>query len=176
MGLAIFKGSQDRLKGEAIGSGKSHGTCHFWNVKMASPMGLAIFHFRKGQVPWDLPILIFKNGKSHATCQFWVLELASPMGLAIFKAYQDVSTENGKSLFWNSRLSQWQVPRDLPFPKNKMASPMGLATSLNYLFQPVSRHCEMASPMGLAISYNFLSQPVSRHFENGKSNGTCHFL
>ena len=50
-------------------------------LRMASPMGLAIFRIRKGQVPWDLPFSFhnypiqpvstrFENGKSKGTCHF----------------------------------------------------------------------------------------------------------
>ena len=68
-------------------SGKSHGTCHFLNSKVASPMGLAtsktksgksqgtcpphnslsqpcLDTLRKGQVTRDLPLLKFKSGKN----------------------------------------------------------------------------------------------------------------
>ena len=55
MGLAIFKiltwdlpfskCLETGLKYAVMGSGKSHGTCPFSYLKMASPMGLAIFSF-----------------------------------------------------------------------------------------------------------------------------------
>ena len=66
MGLAIYRGSQDRLKGQVIGSGQSHGTGHFDFLEVASPKGLAIFRgsedMLKGQV--------IGSGQSHGTGHF----------------------------------------------------------------------------------------------------------
>merc|ERR1712192_302080 len=76
------------------------------------------------------------------------------------------------------------------FFKEKLASPMGLATPHNFLIQPVSTRSDngksqgtchfyktkLASPMGLATPHNFLIQPVSTRSDNGKSHGTCPFF
>ena len=78
MGLAIFKGSQDRLKEEVIGNGKSRGTCHFFVLKMASPMGLAIFKRSQDRLREE----VIGSGKSHGTCHFQIIKMASPVGLA----------------------------------------------------------------------------------------------
>ena len=60
------KGLETGLKGEVMGSGKSDGTCHFQNSKMASPMGLAILH----NFPFQPILETFENGKSNGTCHF----------------------------------------------------------------------------------------------------------
>ena len=93
MGLAIIVIKKYKVQWQI---GKSHGTCHFPNIKRASPMGLAIFSFRKWQVPRDLPLFYLENGKSHGTCPFMNKKMASPMGLAIL------------------RFGKGQVPWDLP--------------------------------------------------------------
>ena len=95
MGLAIFQMRNWQVPWDLpiseFKSGKSFGTCHFSNKKMASPMGLAIIRIQKWQVPWDLPLLELKNCKSRGTCHshnlmfqpvLTPLKMASPMKLA----------------------------------------------------------------------------------------------
>ena len=71
MGLAVFQIMKWQVPWdlpllERLG-GKSHGTCHFPNDKMASPMGLA--------TPITTQFSLCRDG----------LKMASPIGLAIFK-------------------------------------------------------------------------------------------
>ena len=51
IGFAIFRVSRDRLKGLVMGSGKSHGTCHFQRVSRQAER----VSYGEWQVPWDLP-------------------------------------------------------------------------------------------------------------------------
>ena len=52
MGLAILKACRTRLKELVMGSGKSHGTCHFQSVSRQAEM----VSYGEWQVPWDLPL------------------------------------------------------------------------------------------------------------------------
>ena len=49
IGLAIFSVCRDRLKGYGLGSGKSHGTCHFQNVSTQAE--------RVSYMEWQEPVL-----------------------------------------------------------------------------------------------------------------------
>ena len=61
IGLAIIRGSGDRLIQQVMGNEKSHGICHFQNYlngkskvqRVSSPAESA--SYGKWQVPWDLP-------------------------------------------------------------------------------------------------------------------------
>ena len=66
MGLAIFKGTQDRLKDQVIGSGQSHGTCHFDILEVASPIGLALIKGSQDR----LKDQVIESGQSHGTGTF----------------------------------------------------------------------------------------------------------
>ena len=91
-------------------------------------MGLAIFVFRKGQVPWDLPFffrrgqvpwdlpfLFLENGKSHRTCPFQSLSrhFNREWQVPIFeKLVRSVASPMGLALFWGKK---GQVPWQVPF-------------------------------------------------------------
>ena len=89
IGLAIFKGSQDRLKGQVIGSGQSHGTGHFDSLEVASPMGLAIFRGSQDRLKGQ----VIGSGQSHGTGHL-----------------QRVSRQAERSSY-----REWPVPWDWPF-------------------------------------------------------------
>ena len=76
MGLALFWMKKWQVPWDlpllSSTNGKSHGTCHYYNEKLSSPMGLAIITMRNWQVPWDLPILNLNDGETSMTCQFHI--------------------------------------------------------------------------------------------------------
>ena len=66
MGLATFKGSRDRLKPQAMGSGQSHRTGHLIINEVASPMGLATFKGSRDRLKPEA----MGSGQSHGTGHF----------------------------------------------------------------------------------------------------------
>ena len=51
----LSRGVDTRLNQEVMGSGQSHGTCHFLMVSTPAESG----SYGEWQVPWDLPLLFF---------------------------------------------------------------------------------------------------------------------
>ena len=87
--VAVSEGLKDRLKGQVIGSGQSHGTGHFDILEVASSKGLAIFKESQDR----LKDQVIGSGQSHGTGHF-----------------QRVSRQAERSSY-----REWPVPRDWPF-------------------------------------------------------------